>query len=55
MSEKMLSALMSAAASSAMEGLPLDDEKLNIVKSILNGETTLQEFFDSVKLKYQEN
>ncbi len=55
MSEKTLRALLSAAASSAMEGLPLDDEKLGIVEKILNGEMTLQDYFDSVKLQYQES
>ena len=55
MSEKTLRALLSAVASSAMEGLPLDDEKLGVIERILNGEMTLQEYFDSVKLQYQEN
>ena len=55
MSEKTLRALLSAAASSAMEGLPLDDAKLGIVEKILNGEMTLQDYFDSVKLQYQGN
>ena len=54
MSEKMWSAMMSAAASSAMEGLPLDDDKLSVIQKILNGEMTLQDYFDSVKLRYQE-
>lgn len=54
MSEKTLQALLSAAASSAMEGLPLDNEKLDIIKKILNGEMTLNEYFDSVKRQYQE-
>ena len=55
MSEIVLRALLSAAASSAMEGLPLDDEKLGIIEKILNGEMTLQDYFDSVKLPYQES
>ena len=55
MSEKTLRALLSAAASSAMEGLPLDDEKLGIIQKILNGEMTLQNYFDSVKLQYPES
>ena len=54
MSEKVLRALMSAAASSAMEGLPLDDEKLTVIERILCGEMTLQDYFDSVKLRYPE-
>lgn len=55
MSEKTRKALLSAAASSAMEGLPLDDEKLGIIEKILNGEMTLQDYFESVKLHYQES
>lgn len=55
MSEQTLRALLSAAASSAMEGLPLDDEGLGIIKKILNGEMTLQDYFDSVKLQYGES
>lgn len=55
MSETTLKAIMNAAASSAMEGLPLDNEKLGIVERILNGEITLQDYFESVKMKSQEN
>ena len=45
MSEKMKKALMSAAASSAMEGAPLDSEMLNVVELILEGKMTLQDYF----------
>ena len=55
MGEKTVRALLSAAASSAMEGLPLDEKKLGIIERILRGEMTLQEYFDSVKLQYQES
>ena len=55
MSEKTMRALLNAAASSAMEGLPLDDEKLSIIEKILNGEMTLQDYFESVKLRSSEN
>ena len=55
MSEKTMRALLNAAASSAMEGLPLDDEKLSIIEKILNGEMTLQDYFESVKLHSSEN
>ena len=51
MSEKTLRALLSAAASSAMEGLPLDENKFAIIEKILNGEMTLEDYFDSVKLQ----
>lgn len=54
MSENILRALKNAAASSAMEGLPLDEEKLGIIEKILIGEMTLQDYFESVKLQYQE-
>ena len=54
MSEETEKALMSAAASSAMEGLPLNDEELGIAKKILEGEMTLQEFISSLKAQYQE-
>ena len=55
MSEITSRALLSAAASSAMEGLPLDNEKLGIIEKILNGEMTLKDYFDSVMLQYQES
>lgn len=55
MSEITLRALLNAAASSAMEGLPLDDEKLGIIEKILDGEMTLQDYFESVKSRCAEN
>lgn len=55
MRENTMRALMSAAASSAMEGLPLDEEKLKVVEKILCGEMTLQEYFESLKRRYREN
>ncbi len=48
MSEKMKTALMSAAASSAMEGVPLDSEMLSAVELILEGKMTLQDYFTLV-------
>ena len=54
MSENTRRALLSAAASSAMEGLPLDDEKFGIIVKILNGELALQDYFESVKLRCKE-
>ena len=50
MGEKTARALLSAAASSAMEGLPLNENKLGIIERILRGEI-LQEYFGSVKLQ----
>ena len=55
MSERTLQAVLSAAASSAMEGLPLDEDQLAIIEKILNREMTLQDYFERVKLQYQEN
>lgn len=55
MSEKMFKALLSAAASSAMEGMPLDEDKLNVAEKIISGEITLQDYFESIQLMYQEN
>lgn len=55
MSENTLRALKSAAASSAMEGLPLDEEKLGVIEKILNGEMTLQDYFERIKLQYRES
>lgn len=54
MSEKMWDALRSAAASSAMEGLPLNDDSMQIVESILEGKMTLQDYFDNLRAEYQE-
>ncbi len=49
MSEKMKKALMSAAASSAMEGVPLDGEMLSAVELILEGKMTLQDYFARIE------
>lgn len=54
MSESEKRALRNAAASSAMEGLPLNESDLEIIKSILDGKMTLQDFFASVKAQYKE-
>ena len=48
MSEKMKKALMSAAASSAMEGMALDGEMLRAAEQILEGKMTLQDYFDRI-------
>lgn len=54
MSEIKMKALLSAAASSAMEGLPLDEEKLLIAEKILDGEMSLQDYFQSIKMRYPD-
>ena len=48
MSEKMKKALMSAVASSAMEGMALDGEMLRAAEQILEGKMTLQDYFDRI-------
>lgn len=54
MSEKAKRALLSAAASSAMEGIPVSSENMKIIESIMNGEMTLQEYIDSARAMYGE-
>ena len=50
-----LNALRNAAASSAMEGLPLDSHDLKTVKDIYSGKTTLAEYVEKLKKQYKEN
>ena len=45
-------ALQNAAASSAMEGLPLTLEDVETIQSILEGKTTLQDFLSMMKATY---
>lgn len=54
MSDLEIKALKNAAASSAMEGLPLNDKDFTVIKSILDGKMNLQEFFQSLKLQEQD-
>lgn len=49
-----LNALRNAAASSAMEGLPLDSRDLKTVKDIYSGKTTLAEYVEKLKKQYKE-
>ena len=51
MSDLEIKALKNAAASSAMEGLPLNDRDFTVIENILDGKTELQEFFQSLKLQ----
>lgn len=48
MTESTEKTLRSMAASSAMEGLPLSDQQLQTIQKILNGETSLQDYFAEV-------
>jgi len=54
MSELEIKALKNAAASSAMEGLPLNDGDLAVIMGILDGRINLQDFFRSLKLQEQD-
>ena len=47
-------ALQNAAASSAMEGLPLEQQHFEVIQNILEGKLTLQEYLLSLKQQYQE-
>lgn len=47
-------AIYNAAASSAMEELPLNEKDISVVRNILEGKMTLEDFFQSVKAQYQE-
>ena len=48
-------ALQNAAASSAMEGLPLEKRHLEIIQNILAGKLTLEEYLQSLREKKEEN
>ncbi len=54
MSNQLNQALASAAASSAMEGMPLSAQDLSVVKQILEGSLTLAEYFTAIQRKHQE-
>ena len=47
-------ALGNAAASSAMEGLPLEQADIEVVKKILDGEMSLQDFIQTLTKQDQE-
>lgn len=47
--------LQNAAASSAMEGLPLEQRHLEIIQNILAGKLTLEEYLQSLRTKEEEN
>lgn len=54
MSEEMTRALRNAAASSAMEGLPLSKEDIDIVMQLLSGEKSLIDYLQQLKRQAQE-
>ena len=47
-------ALGNAAASSAMEGLPLEQEDIIIIQKIIDGEMTLQDYIQTLNNQNQE-
>lgn len=47
-------ALNNAAASSAMEGLPLSRSDMKVLQDILDGKATLQEYLKQLKALYQK-
>lgn len=49
MTERERFALKNAAASSAMEGLPLSEEQLLTAEQILDGKMTLEEYFQTLQ------
>ena len=52
MSSQTEQALRDAAASAAMEGLYADDELMQIMRDILNGKMTLQEYLRQLQTEY---
>lgn len=49
MSEILLQAIRNAAASSAMEGLPVESRHMEVIERILNGEMTLEDYFNQLR------
>jgi hypothetical protein len=54
MSGAALQALNNAAASSQMEGLPLQQKHLDTIQLILEGKMTLQDFFRTLQEKQEK-
>ena len=48
-------ALRNAAASSAMEGLPLQPKDYDIIQEILDGKTSLQAYLKQLQEQYLES
>ncbi len=49
MTERTIRALKNAAASSAMEGMPMEQRHYDAVRQIKDGTMTLQEYFQKLK------
>lgn len=54
MSDVALQALHNAAASSEMEGLPLQQKHFETIQNILDGKMTLQDFFRTLQEKQEK-
>lgn len=54
MSSAQWNALQNAAASSAMEGLPLEQSHMEVIQSILDGKLSLQAYLRSLQERHQE-
>ena len=54
MDEQRWRALNNAAASSAVEGLPLKQADFQIIRDILDGKTTLQAYLQNLQAVYRE-
>ena len=52
MSDEEIRALKNAAASSAMEGMPLKEQDIQTITDILDGKLTLQNYLNRMKEKY---
>ncbi len=54
MTPTQVQALKNAAASSAMEGMPLTEQNMQTIEHILDGKLTLADYLKSVQQKYGE-
>lgn len=54
MSETSMKNLRSVAASSAMEGLPLTQEHIDIITRIMDGKLTVQEYISNLQQRNTE-
>ncbi len=55
MSEKLFQAVQNAAASSAMEGMPLNEQDFAIIQAIFDGSMTLQDYLSTLTAQTQAN
>ncbi|MCD8087214.1 MAG: hypothetical protein LUE22_01315 [Oscillospiraceae bacterium] len=55
MNQSLEQAIANAAASSAMEGLPLSAAQLQTVRRILSGSLLLEDYLNGLRTQYQDN